>query len=116
MNCCSTDHHILSLNSQSLTPKKVFHNILYLPFTTPGAAHLFGLLQFILQGLLSHLHLDQLLPQLLILLLCPQPLLLHALQLMVQAHGHVFGHLGDGPKEEEVKKRRLIYTSDDVIE
>ncbi|KAG9342729.1 hypothetical protein JZ751_015591 [Albula glossodonta] len=52
------------------------------------------LLLLVLQGLLGHLHLDQLLPQLLVLVLRLGAFLLHVLQLMVQSDGHILGHLG----------------------
>lgn len=60
--------------------------------------HLFGPLQLIVQRLLGNLHLDDLLPEQLILVLRPAAFVLHALQLVVQAYGHVFGHLRAEPQ------------------
>lgn len=58
--------------------------------------HLFGFIHFDLQGLFGHLHLYQLLPQFLVLLLRLCALLLHFLQLMVKSHGHILGNLSQG--------------------
>lgn len=73
--------------------------------TLASASHLFALLHFILQGLFGDLHLYQLLPKLLILLLCLCPLLLHIFQLMVQAHRHILCHLGEESRQNKEKKQ-----------
>lgn len=60
------------------------------------SSHLFGPLQLVVQRLLGDLHLYDLLSEQLVLVLGPAALVLHALQLVVQAHRHIFGHLRSG--------------------
>lgn len=57
-------------------------------------SHLFDPLQLVVQRLFGDLHLDDLLPQRLVLVLRSAALVLGALQLVVQTHRHVLGHLG----------------------
>ncbi len=58
-----------------------------------SSSHLFGPLQLVVQCLFGNLHLDDLLPEQLVLVLGSAAFVLHALQLVVQTHRHIFGHL-----------------------
>lgn len=58
------------------------------------SSHLFGPLQLVVQRLFGDLHLDDLLSKQLVLILGSAAFVLHALQLVVQTHRHIFGHLG----------------------
>ena len=60
---------------------------------SPFQTHLFGAVELIVQGLFGDLYLDDSLPQLLVLVLRSATLLLHTLQLVVEADRDVFGHL-----------------------
>lgn len=62
--------------------------------------HLFGPLHLVVQRLFGDLHLDDLLSEQLILVLGSAAFVLHALQLVVQTHRHIFGHL--------ISERQLI--------
>ena len=57
------------------------------------SSHLFGPLQLVVQCLFGDLHLDNLLSEQLVLVLGSAAFVLHTLQLVVQTHRHVFGHL-----------------------
>lgn len=63
------------------------------------------LVYLLLQDLLGDLKVLQSAPQLLVLLLQTTPLLLHAVQLVVETDGHVLRHLEEG--EERVRGKSL---------
>lgn len=58
-----------------------------------ASSHLFGPLQLVVHRLFGNLHLDDLLPEQLVLILSSAAFVLHALQLVVQTHRHIFGYL-----------------------
>lgn len=63
------------------------------PPSPPASSHLFGPLQLVVHRLFGNLHLDDLLPEELVLILSSAAFVLHALQLVMQTHRHIFGHL-----------------------